>query len=346
MFYKVLPLAAIVVGCAGQQANRDSAHMAPGTAPIESTPAPEWLTRVRVDPERLCGFGVAGPGYNANSPYPRQLSEDRAVKNLAGALSTRIQEAFIDRETTHSVNVRTARAVIVDDALIEKVRAMARTEFWLDAAGEGPFTSRGFTYAHSCIDVKSAAEGFAVDRELLRDVGDSGVSPKNVPDWIEQHGKQSGGRLCAVGYSLPMYHADQTFGRVVEDVRVQLADIIQTFVSSYYEELATNRGIGVESMTLATSEGVAKGVVVTHYWYDRDGRGPHERGRTTYGWGCVYPARIIAQSAASVAPQVPEDEKQVIAQVQARAREAFGDLDAEIAKREQQAAQAEATPAP
>jgi len=41
------------------------------------------------------------------------------------------------------------------------------------------------------------------------------------------------GRVCAVGYSLPTFHADKTFQNVCRDLRWQLANIIQAFVSSY-----------------------------------------------------------------------------------------------------------------
>ena len=87
---------------------------------------------------------------------------------------------------------------------------------------------------------------------------------------------------------------------------------------------------------------ISKGAVVTHYWYDRDGIGPFQKRRTTYGWGCVYPVDVLQQSAAAVEESAPEEEKNIIAQVRERAKTAFSDLDAEIERRENKA-QSEAT---
>src|SRR5690606_3292036 len=122
---------------------------------------------------------------------------------------------------------------------------------------------------------------------------DSLATPDSVPYWIDAHGMQADGRLCAAGFSLPTFHPDKTFENVAEDIRWQLAEVIQTFVSSYYEELSAERSAGIEAMTLATTEAVAKGAVVTDYWYDRDGIGPLRKERSTYGYGCVYPVEVV-----------------------------------------------------
>jgi hypothetical protein len=87
-------------------------------------------------------------------------------------------------------------------------------------------------------------------------------------------------------------------------------------------------------MTLATTEAMARGVVVTHYWYDRDGAGPYGKRDTTYGWGCVYPVDVLNKSFAAVEAELPAEEKKTVAEVRQRAARAFEDLDAEIDKRE------------
>ena len=47
--------------------------------------------------------------------------------------------------------------------------------------------------------------------------------------------------------------APPTFDVVVEDVRSQLAEVLQTLVSSYNEELTTDRYMLYEMMTVATT---------------------------------------------------------------------------------------------
>jgi len=212
---------------------------------------------------------------------------------------------------------------------------MAETEFWLDDGGTGPFAQKSFTYAHTCIDAKVAASTFKVDLKALRGKGKGkGISPKHVPTWIARTGKQPGGRLCAVGFSLPTFHPDKTFDVVVEDVRSQLAMVLQTLVSSYHEELTTDRYQLFEMMTVATTQAVSKGAIITAFWHDRDGIGPFNKKRTTYGWGCVYPVDVMKRSIEAVEKQLPEN---IVAKVRERAQSAFDDLDAEIDKHENKA---------
>lgn len=334
-----LTLAALILvpalGCGGSQQQQEVSGWGTQRETGEATPPPDWMTTLEVGADRLCGYGVAGAGYNKHSPYPKRLAEERAVKNLAGVLGTRVQEAIIDRETLRGTSVRTAHVLTVDEALIEKVKGLAETEYWLDVEGEGPFAAPGFTYAHTCIDASIAADTFELDAAELTGADDGSlISPDQVPDWLDDAGKKSDGRLCAIGFSLPTFHPDKTFQKVVEDVRWQLSEVIKTFVSTYFEELTTTRFQAMESMTLATTEGVSKGVIVTHYWYDRDGSGPVGEKRSTYGLGCVYPVEILVSSAAAVEEAAPEDEKEVIRKVRERAQSAFDDLDAEIEKRE------------
>ncbi|MEM6734164.1 MAG: hypothetical protein AAF658_21555, partial [Myxococcota bacterium] len=300
---------AIGSGCAKRQTT------APGRVPNQSAPPeaknrgkipkkerpPEWVVQMEFEGGKLCGLGVAGAGFFEDSPYPKQLSRERAIRNLAGILSTRIQEAIIDKETTYrGQSTRLARLVTVDEELIAKVDASSDTEYWRDIGGWGPFAQKSFTYAKACIDVHTAAELMRVsDQELnVAAAGSNRIDPDTVPTWIDRRGEQPGGRLCAVGFSLPTFHPDKTFEAVVEDVRVQLAKVIETLVSSYYEELTTARGTRTKSyqelMTVASTQAVSNGVIVTDYWYDERGIGPFGRRRTTYGWGCVYPVDVLS----------------------------------------------------
>jgi hypothetical protein len=328
-------LLACLAGCASSGSANRSLFDYKAAASGPATAAPEWVTSVKIDPSRLCGVGVAGAGYNADSPYPKKLSEDRAVLNLAGILGTNVQEAIIDRSTNRGQAIRTARALTVDEALVEQVRQLAETDFWYDKDGTGPFAAKSFTYAQSCIDAKVAADKFHVDAKAVAGNSDTSlVNPQLVPKWLSWRGTQPGGRLCAIGFSSPMFHADKTFVGVVEDIRGQLSRVLQTLVSSYYEELTTTRGAAYEAMTVATTDAISKGAIVTHYWYDRDGRGPIKQKRSTYGWGCIYPVEVLEQSVAAAEASAPPEEKNVIAQVKERAQHAFEDLDAEIAKRE------------
>ena len=338
--------AVLVSGCAGGPP--------PEAAPKAARPveAPTWIDGAAVEGKRLCGIGVAGAGYDEHSPYPKRLAEERAVANLAGVLGTQIQEAIVDRATNHGQSIRTARVVTVDEALVEKVQSMAETEFWLDARGVGPFVSKGFMYAHTCIEASVAAKNFNVKaKDLLKDSASQPTHPGRVPAWINRGGRQKDGRLCAVGFSLPTFHADRTFQGVVEDIRVQLALVLETFVSSYFEELATTRGQAFEAITVATNDAVSKGAIVTHYWFDRDGQGPIRQERSTYGYGCVYPVDVLTNTTAQVEKtlEVDEDERAAIARVRENARAAFEDLEGEIEKREDPAptvARAEDPPAP
>ncbi len=330
--------ASLLAGCGGAQRQtrrRGSKQVA--------EPAPTWVSHVEVTSDRLCGLGVAGAAFDVNSRFPKELSEERAVRNLAGVLETVVQEAIIDRSTTHTQSIEMALVLHVDEGLIEQVADMAESDFWLDVDAVGPFKQENFTYAHSCIDAKVAAGAFNFDASKVRKKSSKKdpIGPQYVPSWIRRTGTQSGGRLCAVGFSLPTFHPDKTFVVVVEDVRAQLAHVLTTLVSSYYEELTTTRYQYVEAMTVATTQAISKGAIVTDFWYDRAGIGPFGRKRTTYGWGCVYPVDVMLKTIENVEDDLPQD---IVAQVRERARNAFDELDAEIDKRDPQAQQP--TPSP
>lgn len=334
---------AILVGCGGSTSstphNPYLMFAGGGEGPVEPGEVPNWITGSVLEKGKLCGFGVAGAGRDPSSPYPKQMAEERAIKNLAGVLGTRVQEVIIDKMTNRGTAVRQAKAVTVDEALVERVRAISKTEFWLDRAAQGPFAAKDFTYARTCVDAKLAATELQLSEADLASAGPNTISrPHVIPRWIKSYGIQKDGRLCAVGFSLPTFHPDKTLDNVVEDIRWQLAEVLHTFVSSYYEELTTTRSQTFEAMTLATTQAVSKGAVVTDYWYDRDGIGPVGKKRSTYGYGCVYPVDVLQSSATVVEKTAPEEEKNVIARVRQRAADAFDALDAEIDKQQRAAA--------
>ena len=329
----VLAIAA-ALACAGT--TKRQPHLTRKKPVARGGPPPAWVTRIEVGADELCGIGAAGAAFDKSSPYPKRLAEERAVKNLAGALETNIQEAIVERETNRGHRIDTARLLTIDEALLEQVAGMVETEFWLDQGGTGTFAQKNFTYAHACLDATIAADTFKVDVDTLRGRGRAEtISPRRVPKWIRRTGKQPGGRLCAVGFSLPTFHPDKTFDVVVEDVRSQLAEVLQTLVSSYHEELTTARYQLYELMTVATTQAISKGAIITAFWYDRDGIGPFRRKRTTYGIGCVYPVDVMTKAVEAVENELPE---QTVAKVRERARAAFDELDAEIEKRERSAA--------
>lgn len=294
---------------------------------------PEWVMAEPFNGDALCGLGVAGPGYDRDSPYPKQLSEERAVENLAGILGTQIQEAIIDRQDNDGTSVDFARTMRVDDALLQQVASVAKTEFWLDVDGDGPYQQRNFTYAHTCMDADTMHNAMHVDPSVFKNPGTLAHSNMETPPtWLTMSGRQPGGRICAVGYSMPAFFADQTFQTVVDDVRGQLTDTVQTLVSSYYQELSNAKYDLSEEMTVATTNAISKGAIVVTFWHDRDGMGPFKQKLTTYGWGCIYPMDIVHSTFSAAVQKAPQSDKDRIAQVEARAELAMNALDAETAK--------------
>ena len=334
-----------IAGCGGSsQANAPEPNASPFPPKVSSTgapskgatPMPGWVKHVDVDSGGLCGVGVAGAAFDENSPYPKEMSSDRAARNLAGVIETNVQEAIIDKVSNDSASIDLERVLLVDDNLIEQVKDMAKTDYWVDADGLGPFKQKNFTYAHSCVDAKMAASTFRVDPKIISGAAKAKKAkhivwmPTMTPEWIDKTGTQPGNRLCAVGFSLPTFHAENTFEVVIEDIRSQLAQVLQTLVSSYTEDLSTEKATAVEMMTVASTQAVSKGAVVTDFWYDEHGVGPFQKKRTTYGWGCVYPIEVMKKTVESLQKELPEN---TVAKVRERAKAAFDDLDAEIEKR-------------
>ena len=330
-----LSLTGIVLSILGAMFACGGKTTAPKVA-ANSVDIPTWITRAVIDHQHICGIGVAGAGFDENSPYPKEMALGRAVRNIAGILGTTIQEAIIDKQANDRVSVEMARSIHIDEELIERIAALVETEYWLDRTGAGPFAQKNFVYAHACAETGALATKLKIDTKKLSSNTKPRppVTPEEVPKWMTRTGTRPDGRLCAVGFSLPTFHPDATFEGVVEDVRVQLSTVIETLVSSYSEELTNNRNTFVEMMTVASTQAIAKGVVVSNYWYDRDGRGPFKKTRSTYGWGCIYPMEVLQQSLAVVEKQAPD--KKSVAIVRERAANAFADLEVEIAKHEAQ----------
>jgi len=289
------------------------------------TPVPGWMKHWTYSTEKICGIGMAGPGF-PGSPYPEAQARDRAIRNLAGSIETAVQEAIIATQRESGSHVILRRHFEIDAALLADVNSRSNLDYWVDANGEGPFLGAGFTYARACLD---AATGLA-DPELDKLVGrvlatNKKREIKEIPAWLNYQGTQPGGRLCAIGFSKPAFYAEQTFGNVVEDVRAQLAQIIATLVSEYQEDVQGSVKLN-EIMTVASSQGVAEGVVVTHYWFDAEGTGPMSQKAATYGWGCIYPNRILKSAVESAETILPQEERAVLDAVRVRADSAFEEL--------------------
>lgn len=285
---------------------------------------------MRSDSTKVCGLGVAGAGFE-NSPYPKQAARERSVTNLAGAISTSVEEALMDSESTAGDSLDYARVVRVDESLIKVIDGMASVDYWVDVEGKGPYAEKGFTYAWSCIPKTDASTTLHLDPKTLARAGSGGGGKGDeqfalgdkAPGWIARRGKSKSGRFCAVGYSDPTFQPENTFANVVDDVRAQLATTMKTLVANSFEELTTERSQYIESVTASSNEALAKGVVVTKFWFDVKGKGPRAVKRSTYGLGCVYPMDIVASSLA-----VTELPTQTVESVRDHAQAAFDALEA------------------
>ncbi len=323
------------IGCATTENTRTPPR------PQAKSNFPPWLASIDPSNDKLCGYGVAGASFDSNSPYPKEMAESRAVENLAGIIATRVQETMIDEATSTGQSFQTLQVVTVEPDLIERMQAWVKTEYWRDTEGQGPFTGKDFTYAHACVDRRQVSEALKLPAIVRRGSNAQVPKPEIVPAWIGSGGQQADGRLCAVGFSLPTFYQDKTFGIVTDDIRAQLAQSMQTFISSYFEDVMHEDHTHVRSITTASNDAVSKGAVITHYWYDRDGIGPYKRKRTTYGFGCIYPVEIVQRS---VTGDVPALSKTQVQDVRERARQAFSDLDAMEEKRVQKNKALQASP--
>ena len=143
---------------------------------------------------------------------------------------------------------------------------------------------------------------------------------------IKEHGLDRFGRMIARNIDQAHY-----FGQLVENESTLelLAPIVLDIVCFRF-----NPGGRLEEAVQLIDLFISKGVIVTHYWHDRDGIGPYAKVGTTYGWGCVYPVDVIRSAMAAVETAAPEEDKDKIAQVRERAEAAFEALDQEIERRE------------
>jgi hypothetical protein len=283
---------------------------------------PHWVFTQQPPNNQWCGWGVAGPAFSTDSPYPKQLSKERALRNLAGTFGTSVQEAMIDQESLHQPhNLETVRITHVDPAFVAQLEPSAEITYWTDTQGVGPFQQKLFTYAQACIQRPARAPA-AVQTQHAQHV-------LEIPTWLKDKQAMQDGRMCAVGYAEPVFFAEDAFETIVEDIRGQLLDVVTTFVSHYYEELAQNNTMAIENMTLSSTQAVSRGVVVTHYWYDSKGLGPQKKPRSTYGYGCMYPMDAIESVLQNVQYSNPPQNPLVLDAVKERARTLFETLEAE-----------------
>lgn len=308
----------------------------PSLAPIAATPQPDWVSRLQVEGDEVCGIGIAGRTYQTQWEKAKALATERANANLAGTLQSSVLESEIVKDTERGAQIEYSRTVDVDPETIEGVAKGARTDTWYDVKGEGPASEAGFTYARSCLAASIVASQLKIPPSAIKQVP-SGVEAVNtVPPWLGWIGSQRGARLCAVGYSDPGYYSEALVQSVADDVRGQLVTAAKSVVMSAFEETSICKGEGtarceqeISELTAATNEAVSRGVVVTHFWFDKNGLGPRQRKRSVYGWGCVYP--IVAVHAASApAPAqaaTPAPDADAIAKVKARAEAMFEELD-------------------
>lgn len=315
----------LLAGCATGGGN----HSVP-VAKVDDPSMPKWVRSMKGDDDHLCGLGISGAGFE-NSPYPKMNARERAVQNLAGIIGTQVEEAMIDDATLSGDDVQYARVVHVDEELVATIDGIAEVTYWTDDEGHGPYAQKGFVYGWACIPKTRAAEAFKVSAKAFESKRGSepvASTPDVVPKWISKAGKRKDGRFCAVGYSQPTFQPEMTFANVIEDVRTQLATTVSSLVSNYFEELSQTNRVAVESMTVSSSQAVAKGVVVTRFWYDANGIGPQKRKRSTYGYGCAYPLEIVQASLEKAKTLT----KQTVETVRDHAKQAFDALELEEQK--------------
>ncbi len=339
-FLFILVAFSSLVSCGGKPAPKAYNVYKENWEKADPTPMPAWVLSNNVGSKQVCGIGVAGRSYYAESAEAKELSRQRAVQNLAGVFGMTIHQELMTVQHNNEYAASYSdlnRDINIDEALIALVDANAEADYWYDVLGEGPFAYKGFTYARACVDYKTIAEKGHLGNLNLKNSAShaSSLNPKVVPSWINDYGRHND-RLCTVGFARPRFNPEETLSSVVEDIRVQLATSVSCWITSYFETLSNNRYDYKQLVTGEINDAVSKGAVVTHFWYDRDGIGPFKEKRTTYGWGCIYPLDIVASSMEKVeekvAPAQPEQKKTVEA-VRERAKAAFDELDAFVETR-------------
>lgn len=330
------------LGLAGCRSSGPTRYVAkPSVAKVPATPMPDWVTRLEVSGNEVCGVGIAGRTHESQLAKAQELATERAVKNLAGTLESSVIEAQIVTQTESGATMEHEVAVTVDDAVIERVAASARTDLWYDVNGEGPAGEVGFTYARSCVSASVAAEKLAIPSGAIQHEQGGVSETDEVPAWISRVGIERGSRLCAVGYSDPGFYPEALLESVAEDARSQLIMAASSVVMSAFEEVTVCKASdssdcrqSVSELTAAATEAISRGVVVTHFWFDKGGLGPRHRKNSVYGWGCVYPVQAVRETAAEEAKAPgPGPDADALKKVADHAAEMFRELDDEEFKR-------------
>lgn len=273
----------------------------PSVENVPYTPPPDWALQLEVSDGEVCGIGIAGRVFQGHLQNAIDLATERAIKNLAGTLESSVIEAQIVHQTESGASIEHAIGVSVDEATIERVAAGAKTDTWYDVKGEGAAGEVGFTYARSCISADVAASQLKIGGSGLEKLQGGVSAPDVVPEWLSWVGSNKGARLCAVGYRDPGFFTEGLVEGVVEDVRGQLVTAAESVVMSAFDEDTTCKEGGadctqsISELTAAATEAVSRGVVVTHFWFDRNGIGPRHRKKSVYGWGCVYARRAVEE---------------------------------------------------
>jgi hypothetical protein len=306
---------------------------------VASAAPPAWVGGSDDTNGLVCAIGIAGRAHALGRYNAAELAAERAFRNLAGVFETVVREAEIDRATEDGTEIEYQRALTVDEELIERVTDAAGLDLWIDAKGEGPFEERGFSYARACVSAKSAVAKDFDPTRLVKAANAARLINDAPPEWLGWIGSEKGARLCAVGFSLPALHPEATFENVVEDVRAQLVERAKTLIMSLSEELTVCKGqstvsckTAIEVMTAAATEATSRGVLVDHFWYDRNGAGPAGKPRTTYGWGCTHPVGALTAAVSATKKALPEVEPPSEDRVRARAAAMFEELEREEAK--------------
>ena len=259
------------------------------------TPPPSCVHGALVTKDRVCGLGIAGKGFYWNDEGVRNLAKQRAARNLAGMLRTIVSSTVrIEADNFSGTSVRWNRYLEVDDALVESIEKSAKHEIWFDVKGEGPFKDPERTYDCACMSAAKA--GIVVDTSQAAQHAIARQYPVNeVPEWINNPKLTNRDVHCAVAFQQSMYHPEEMYEPLAENIRTQLMGQTRSWVlSEFSQELQCREGSSqrcktvVDELVEAVNEGISRGVVLTAVWLDAKGRGPQRSKQTAYGWGCVF----------------------------------------------------------
>lgn len=265
-----------------------------------TTAAPIWSlggAGELVGADRVCALGFSGPGY-PGSPYPRQLAEERATRELAGVFAAAVIEAqIVISDSNGIVSMEYARGVEITEAQRRRIAERADLETWLDERGDGIYGEVGFTYARACAPARLALDQIAdgAARRRAADVlaAHAPLSGGQVPEWVRVPEDVNRKATCAVGFSEPTYYIEEGVEHAADQVRGMFAGASQSVVMQDVDDraiCADDRCRGtLRERLYASNEAVSRGVVIERVWFDRDGDGPRGQARTTYALGCAWP---------------------------------------------------------